>query len=351
MNQKLSEVICLSLFMPKIVVFEPAALQYPLGEKIYAYFRNKPVEIVKASLSSFSRKLTEYTEKQRYAYSKTVLAVTRNRQSKLEVCKPSADYQFALVSNCPGSCEYCYLQTNQSYKPYLKAYVNLEEIWDTLLKAIPPDATQPVTFEAASNGDPLAIEHITGSVGAAIDFFSRLENGRLRIVTKFDNVDLITAIEHRDHTRFRISINSAYVIKQFEHRTSSMEERLDAAYKLAHAHYPLGFIVAPIMMHENWETEYEHMFQQAYVKLKGQDITTLTFELITHRFTQPAKQRILERFPSTSLDMDEEKRELKWGKFGKYKYVYRKDDQKIIRESLSAMIHRYFPEAVIEYFT
>ena len=194
LNLLLSGVKPLDLFMPKIVVFEPAALKYPLGEKIYAYFKNKPVEIIKSSLAVFSRRLTEYTEKQRYAYSKIVLAVTRNQQKKLDVCKPSADYEFALVSNCPGSCEYCYLQTNQSYKPYLKAYVNLEEIWDMLQAAIPPDVSQPVTFEAASNVDPLAIEHITGSVGETIEFFGRLEMGRLRIVTKFNNADLIAGI-------------------------------------------------------------------------------------------------------------------------------------------------------------
>ena len=112
-------------FMPRTVIFEPSALQYPVGEKIYRYFQDKPVEIIKTPLSVFSKTLSELSEKQRYAKSKTVLAVTRNQQKKLQPCKPSADYQFALVSNCPGSCEYCYLQTNQSYKPYLKVYVNL----------------------------------------------------------------------------------------------------------------------------------------------------------------------------------------------------------------------------------
>lgn len=341
----------MDLFMPKIVVFEPAALKYPLGEKIYAYFKNKPVEIIKSSLAVFSRRLTEYTEKQRYAYSKIVLAVTRNQQKKLDVCKPSADYEFALVSNCPGSCEYCYLQTNQSYKPYLKAYVNLEEIWDMLQAAIPPDVSQPVTFEAASNGDPLAIEHITGSVGATIEFFGRLEMGRLRIVTKFNNADLIAGKEHNGHTRIRISINTEYVIRKFEHHTSRMEERLDAAMKLVGAGYPIGFIVAPIIMHENWEQEYEDMFKQVRQKLHGLNMAGITFELIQHRYTLSAKQRILERFPGTKLEMDETKRELKWGKYGKFKYVYPREAQKSIRESLSSMIEKYFPEAVIDYFT
>lgn len=339
------------LFMPKIVIFEPKSLQYPLGEKIYKYFKSKPVEILKTSLSAFTRKMSELTEKQKYARSKTILSVTRNREKKLQVCRPSADYSFKLVSNCPGSCEYCYLQTNQSYKPYLKAFVNLEEIWDTVSRHISENATKPVTFEAASNGDPLAIEHITGSLGETIEFFGKLQNGRLRVVTKYDNVDLITNKRHCGHTRFRVSINTDYIIKQFEHRTSTIEERLEAAEKLARADYPLGFIVAPIMLYNNWKEEYHTMFQKLHDKLKGQKVNNLTFELIQHRYTEHAKLRILERFPSTKLNMDDSKRMLKWGKFGRFKYVYPKEDASLIKETLSNMIHTFFPDAVIEYFT
>lgn len=341
----------MNLFIPKVVIFEPGSLQYPLGEKIYRYFSTKPVEIVKAKLASYTRKLTDLTEKQRYARSKTALAVTRNRENKLDVCRPSADYSFKLVSNCPGSCEYCYLQTNQSYKPYLKIFVNIEEIWDTVTSYIPEDSNKIVTFEAASNGDPLAIEHITGGLGETIEFFGKLQNGRLRVVTKFDNMDLITDKNHNGHTRFRVSINTEYIIKQFEHRTSTIEERLEAAVKLARADYPIGFIVAPIMIYENWQQGYLSLFQKLHDKLKDYKLNSLTFELIQHRYTEPAKQRILERFPNTKLDMDDSKRQLKWGKFGRFKYVYPKEDAAMIKETLSDMIHTIFPDAVIEYFT
>jgi len=46
---------------------------------------------------------------------------------------------------------------------------------------------------------------------------------------------------------------------------------------------------------------------------------------------QPATERILERFPNTKLDMNEETRELKRGKFGRYKYIYPKEDVKVLK--------------------
>lgn len=47
MNQEMPGVNDVNAFMPKIVVFEPASLEYPLGEKIYSYFKHKPVEVLK----------------------------------------------------------------------------------------------------------------------------------------------------------------------------------------------------------------------------------------------------------------------------------------------------------------
>ncbi|NLG87886.1 MAG: spore photoproduct lyase [Clostridiaceae bacterium] len=338
-------------FMPRTVIFEPSALQYPVGHKIYRYFQDKPVEIIKTSLSAFSKTLSELSEKQQYARSKTILAVTRNRQKELQSCKPSADYQFALVSNCPGSCEYCYLQTNQSYKPYLKVYVNLEEIWETISVHISKTQKPVVTFEASSNGDPLAVEHITGSVGATIEYFGLLDKGRLRVATKFNNVNQIVNKRHEGHTRIRISMNTDYVINQFEHGTDPVQERLDAAEKLIKAKYTVGFIIAPIMIYENWKEEYKNMFKNIYEKLKNIIPDDLTFELIQHRYTEPARQRILARFPNTKLDMSNNDRRLKWGKFGQFKYIYQKDDEEELREYMYSMINLYFPDAHIEYFT
>ena len=77
----------------------------------------------------------------------------------------------------------------------------------------------------------------------------------------------------------------------------------------------------------------------------------VTFELIQHRFTPIAKKFIQKRFPNTKLDMDEAKRILKWGKFGRFKYVYPKETAGEIRDFISSLIRERFPDAVIEYFT
>mgnify|MGYP003893755967 FL=1 len=341
----------MELFMPERVIFEPSSLDYPLGRKIYEFFNDKPVVILKANVQNAARFIPGTTPAEKYAHAKRTLFITTNKLKKLDVCSPSADFQFSLASNCPGHCEYCYLQTTQGTKPYIKVFVNLEDIFEVIKEHIQQNEGKTTTFEAASLGDPLALEHITGSLARTIEFFSGLEHGRLRVVTKFPNVDSLLNLDHRQKTTFRISINSDFVLR-FEHNTAGLDERMEAAVKLAHAGYPVGFIVAPIMQYDNWREEYDALFRKLEARL-GPELSRkeLAFELIQYRFTAAAKELILQRFPNTRLDMDEEKRTLKWGRFGRYKYVYPKEQAEEIREYLTSQILGRFPGARIQYFT
>lgn len=338
-------------WIPDRVYFEAKALEYPLGRKIFDFCNKNNIEILRTTSHNQVRGIPGNTEKARFANAKKTLVVGTKKSLKLEVCKPSAHYQFSLMTNCPGNCEYCYLYTTQGKKPYVRVYVNIEETFEVIRKYIKERLPEITVFEAASTGDPLAVEHITGALKDTIEFFGELEKGRLRVVTKFANVEPILKAKHNRHTRFRFSINSNYVIKNFEHNTDSLMDRIKAAEKVGRAEYPLGFIIAPIIRHENWMEEYSNMFESLHSHLKFAENQDITFELIQHRFTANAKKIILERFPNTKLDMNEETRKLKYGKYGRFKYVYEKEDALEIKEHLTKEIEKYFPKAKIEYFT
>lgn len=342
----------MKLFMPQRVIFVPSSLRYPLGQKIYNFFQGKSVEINIVSARNATQYISGLTPAEQYANSKRTILFTVNKSKKLDICRPSADYQFSLVNNCPGNCEYCYLQTTQGTKPYIKAYVNLEDIYQIIKDYIKLNEDTVTTFEVASQGDPLALEHITGSLAKTIEFFSELRRGRLRIVTKYSNVDSLLKLKHNNRTDFRISINSAYVIDNFEHNTAGLNERIEAIIKLANAGYYIGFVVAPIMIYDNWKEEYKCLFNKLRRYL-GDSVSRkeLTFELIQHRFTAAAKKLIIQRFPKSKLDMEIENRVLKWGRFGRYKYVYPQEQAEEIKRYITFLITENFPKAYIKYFT
>lgn len=270
---------------------------------------------------------------------------------KFDSSKPSAEYAIPLATGCMGHCHYCYLQTTLGSKPYIRTYVNLDEIFEAAEKYINERKPEITRFEAACTSDIVGIDHLTHSLKRAIEYFGKSEYGVLRFVTKFHHVDHLLDAEHNGKTRFRFSINSRYVIKNFEPGTSSFEERMEAARKVAGAGYPLGFIVAPIYRHEAWKEGYHELFERLSEALNGVDIPDLTFELIQHRFTGPAKKVIQKNYPKTKLELDETKRKYKWGRYGIGKYVYQKDEAAELETTIRGYIAEFFPKAEIQYFT
>jgi spore photoproduct lyase len=340
----------MQLFQPQRVFFEAAALDYPLGNDIINRMIGSGAEIKMLGQGNRVTGIPGTGPQQSYLEGKQTLVVGVKKDLRFDSCKPSADFEFSFVSGCPGRCQYCYLQTHMGNKPYVKVYVNLKEIFARIKEITIANLPRVTTFEAASTSDPLAVEHITGALGQTIEFFGGLPQARLRTVTKFTNVDSLLGLNHRQHTRFRLSLNPAEIIHKFEHHTSSLHERIKAANKIAAAGYPLGFIIAPLFIYPGYEEGYADLFRELAHSLK-EIPADITFELITHRFTGSAKKIILERFPGTTLDLNETTRRRKFGRYGLVKYVYPETSYIRLKDNIISLLERFFPASPIEYFT
>ncbi|MBP2257611.1 spore photoproduct lyase [Virgibacillus alimentarius] len=338
-------------FVPQLIYVEPRALTYPLGKKLVDKFQDMGIEIRETTSHNHIRNLPGDNHFQKYRNAKSTLVVGVRKTLKFDTSKPSAEYAIPFATGCMGHCHYCYLQTTMGTKPYIRTYVNTDEIFEAAEAYMEERAPEITRFEASCTSDIVGIDHLTHTLKKAIEFFGRSDYGKLRFVTKFEHVDHLLDAEHHGRTRFRFSINDDYVIKYFEPGTSRLNERINAAVKVAEAGYPLGFIVAPIYLHDDWKDGYHEMFEKLKDALPGFAKKDLTFEMIQHRFTKPAKRVIQENYPMTKLELDEAKRKWKWGRYGIGKYVYTSEEQEDIKDTLGNYIHQYFPESKIEYFT
>lgn len=338
-------------FIPDLVYFEPGALEYPKGKEIMGFVKARGIEYRMTTSHNRITNLPGETEQEKYRIAKRTLVVGVRKTLKFDQSKPSADYAIPISTGCMGHCHYCYLQTTLGAKPYIRVYVNTEDILKTAKQYIEERAPEITTFEAACTSDPVGLEHITHSLQELITFMAGEEFGRLRFVTKFHHVGPLLDLKHNNHTRIRFSINSDYVIRQFEPSTSRFEERIEAAAKIAHAGYPLGFIIAPIIWYDGWEKGYAELLERLAMTLPDDVYDGLTFEMIQHRFTKTAKNLIEQRYPKSKLEMDIAKRKQKWGRWGQYKYVYPQEQQTALREFITERIFEHFPKAKIDYFT
>ena len=51
------------------------------------------------------------------------------------------------------------------------------------------------------------------------------------------------------------------------------------------------------------------------------------------------------------MNLDEESRRVKWGKYGIGKYIYQKDEEDEMKAELQKYMEKFFPNAKLEYFT
>ena len=338
-------------FVPQLVYVEPRALNYPLGQQLVDKFKNMGIEIRETTSHNQIRNLPGENDFQKYRIAKSTLVIGVRKTLKFDTSKPSAEYAIPLATGCMGHCHYCYLQTTMGSKPYIRTYVNIDEIFAAAEQYMKERAPETTRFEASCTSDIVGIDHLTHTLKRAIEYFGQSELGRLRFVTKFAHVDHLLDAKHNGRTRFRFSMNDDYIIKYFEPGTSRLEERMEAARKVGEAGYPLGFIIAPIYLHEGWKVGYKKMFEKLAAVIPSSSKKDLTFELIQHRFTKPAKRVIQKNYPMTKLELDESKRKWKWGRYGIGKYVYQDEEQQEMKGTFGHFIQTYFPEAVIEYFT
>jgi spore photoproduct lyase len=336
------------LWMPERVIFTPAALEEPWGQQILARMQslNLPIEELPRNRLTGLRGADDRAT---YDIAKRTLAIVTAPPSafKLSPIPPSADWQFHIAEGCPAHCQYCYLAGSLQGPPVIRVFANLPQILANLAAYERPSDT--TTFEVSCYTDPLGIEHLTGSLAECIRYFGTRQDGYLRWVSKFDAVDNLLDLPHNGHTRCRVSVNAAPVAGRFEGGTASVTARLQGLRRLALGGYPVGLVIAPIMLMNDWELHYTRLFDSISEALDFD--CDLTFELISHRFTPGSKEVLQSWYPQTKLDMDEAKRSVKRNKFGGTKYVYNGDTMKTMRRFFEQQITKRFPQASILYWT
>lgn len=338
------------MFKPKRVLFEKGTLDTEVGQNIYNMIKDdKNIEVIKLTSNKIKGNIPGENLFEQYREGKETMVVSYKKSLKFQTCKPSANYQLPLVSGCMGRCEYCYLNTQLGDKPFVRVFVNTDDILEQAKKYIDERSPHITIFEGAATSDPIPIEPYTHSLKKTIEFLGKEEKGRFRFVTKFNDIDTLLDAKHNNHTEIRFSINIQRVIDEYEHHTASANKRIEAAVKVANAGYQIGFIIAPVFLYENWKEEYKHLIQSIKEKLPEDFNEKIIFEVISHRYTSRAKNRILEIFPETTLPMNDEDRKFKYGQFGYGKYLYNKEDLTDMKEFFMENLKSIFPNSIVKY--
>jgi spore photoproduct lyase len=347
--------------VPKRVLITRSALEWQHGRDIADRAVALGIDVQTLSTDRLSLAFPD-DERQAYAAAKQTLAIVVAPPSKrrLQPIAPSADWRIDLAEGCPAHCSYCYLAGSLKGPPITRAYANLTEILvevrphlghGTVTSRSATRVHEGTTFEASCYTDPLALEHITGSLSATIAWFGALDaDAQLRFTSKFDAVGPLLSLGHHGRTRMRASVNPARYAR-FEGGTSPVSARLAGLAQMGHAGYPIGLTIAPIIAADGWEVAYAELIGQAARALSAIPALDLTIELITHRYSPTSKAVLDGWYPGSALSMDAVNRTEKRTKFGSVKHVYDADTMRALRGFFEAEIARALPAAHILYWT
>lgn len=338
------------MFVPNRIIFEKDSQKTDMAKRVLQQFKdNLDIQMIALNNNRIKEHIPGDDLYHQYREGKKTLIVGSKKGLKFQSCKPSAHYQLPLVSGCMGQCEYCYLNTMLGDKPYIKIHTNVEEILERAKEYIEERKPEITIFEGAATSDPIPVEPYTHALEKAIEYFGDNEFSRFRFVTKFNDVNSLLGLNHNGHTEIRFSINTPIIIKSYEHATASVTKRIEAAVKVAKAGYKTGFLIAPVFLYENWREDYHQLLVQLSKEIPQELYEKITFEIISHRYTTIAKNRIVEIFPETKLPMKEEERKYKYGQFGYGKYVYKKEEMSEIKEFFKKEVYDIFQQNNILY--
>lgn len=314
------------------VYYEPDALAYELGQALRSKYENLPwVEI------NSHNHIPELAaaDNRDFPKLKRHLIIGVRKTHKYTPNHKVSDWLVPYTSSgCPAMCLYCYLVCNYNKCAYLRLFVNREQMLGRLLKK---DAAAPAaqTFEIGSNSDLLLENTITDNLAYTIERFAREGRGHLTFPTKFDMVKPLLSLDHKGKTIFRMSVNPMEIIRRIELGTAPLGARIQAVNAMAEAGYPVGLLIAPVILLPDWKRLYSELIEQLADELSGKVKQTGFLEIIlmTYSFVQNAINT--EAFPNAVHLLNPE---IMTGR-GRGKYCYRNpirsDAESFLREKLS----------------
>jgi spore photoproduct lyase len=205
-------------------------------------------------------------------WSKTKKAVLVLGTKKDVSCQPfyrSCDFVAPSQSNgCAMACSYCYVARRKGNANPITAFVNIEEIVDSIERHAPkqgmkfePTQADPElwVYELGTNSDLSVDAAISDNVRDLVALFRTLPNAKATFATKFVNREIL-GYDPQGRTRIRFSLMPPQTSKLVDVRTSRIEDRVLAINDFVDAGYEVNVNFGPVILTDGWRADYVSLF-------------------------------------------------------------------------------------------
>ncbi len=204
---------------------------------------------------------------------------------------------------CLYECSYCFLQGYQNVAGIilpcnLTDFLNRDKIKpiDNKMFFLPRVGSGEFT-------DSLIFDDITLFSNDIVKFFKENKDISFEFKTKSTNIDNLLKLGGSENIVISWSVNAEQMIKENEHCTPSLKERLQAAQKCIKAGYSVGFHFDPVILYEDWKDGYKKTIENIFDFIDGKYIKWISIGSL--RMVANLKKIIENRFLDNKI-LDEE---------------------------------------------
>ena len=173
-------------------------------------------------------------------------------------------WELRWAFGCPFDCAYCYLQgTGRGNKN--PRYRNVKKVINAINKAFKHEyfVNNPSIFNSGELSDSLMNPTYMKQIA---DFFEIQEKHKLLLLTKSHRVGWLVK-EPRKQTVASFSLNADEIWRRWEKRTSSPQQRINAAKELMESGYAVRLRIDPIFPIRKWRKYYENLIYLIFSEL------------------------------------------------------------------------------------
>lgn len=162
-----------------------------------------------------------------------------------------------IVDNCTLGCTYCFLQNHKGEKE-VKFPTNLRE----RLESLEIDPNKRVRIGTGEYSDSLLWGNRDGILEDLCNFAKKHPNIILELKTKTANISWLLENDVPANVCCSWSLNPQVVIDNEEPGSVSLEQRFEAARKVADKGIAIAFHIHPMIWYEGWEEGYRSLIQR-----------------------------------------------------------------------------------------
>jgi len=201
------------------------------------------------------------------------------------------------VESCGFDCSYCSIQSF-----YNQNKVTFDVNFAQKLKNLKLDPSQTYHIGTGQSSDSLMWGNREGILDALFDFARSNPNVILEFKTKSNNINYFLENEVPVNIICSWSLNTPVIIENEEHLTAKLDQRIDAARKLANKGVLVGFHFHPIVQYENYLNEYKKVYDTLLNTFDSNEVVFISLGTLT--FIKPVIQKLRSRdFKSKILQM------------------------------------------------